>query len=81
MSETPDSHPDPEVIQAALEINRRRNEMISRARFQTWLLELDDTQLSALVANWENIMDDAALDRVDSWVIAGEAIADLRSRQ
>jgi hypothetical protein len=41
-------------------------------------MELDDGQLSALVEHWENVMDDAARDRVDSWVIAGKAIEQLR---
>ena len=55
-------------------------ESVARNLFQTWLMELDDDQLAALVANWENVMDDATLTRVDSWVIAGNVIADLRSR-
>ena len=52
-----------------------------RAAFATWLDELDDAQLAALRENWANVMDDAALDRVDSWVIAGRAIAELRDQQ
>jgi hypothetical protein len=49
-------------------------------RCRDWLAELSDEQLVALAANWENVMNDAALDRVDSWVIAGRAIAELRSQ-
>jgi hypothetical protein len=48
-------------------------------RFRGWLAELDDGQLAVLAANWENIMNDAALDRVDSWVIARTAIAALHA--
>jgi len=59
---------------------RMSAESVARNLFQTWLMELDDDQLAALVANWENVMDDATLTRVDSWVIAGNVIADLRSR-
>lgn len=51
-----------------------------RNRFRNWLGELDDDQIAALAENWDNVMDDAALDRVDSWVIAARAIAELRSR-
>lgn len=51
-----------------------------RSQFRSWLMELDGSQLAALAHNWENVMDDAALDRVDSWVIAGRAITELRSR-
>jgi hypothetical protein len=50
-----------------------------RIRFRNWLGDLDDGQLAALADNWENVMNDAALDRVDSWVIADRAIAALRS--
>jgi hypothetical protein len=59
---------------------RRGTESWLRAQFQSWLADLDDDQLAALTANWDNVMNDAALDRVDSWVIAGNAIADLRTR-
>jgi hypothetical protein len=51
-----------------------------RVKFRNWLAELDDDQVAALAENWDNVMDDAALDRVDSWVIAGRAIAELRTR-
>ena len=62
---------------------RRRwsREAAARGLFQAWLMTLDDGQLSALVVNWDNVMDDAALDRVDSWVITGNALAYLRSGQ
>jgi hypothetical protein len=53
---------------------------IARERFRSWLLDLDDGQLAALDENWDNVMDDAARDRIDSWVIAGNAIAELRRR-
>jgi hypothetical protein len=46
-------------------------------RFRAWLAELSDEQAAALAGHWENVMDDAALDRVGSWVIAGRAIAVL----
>ena len=77
MPEVPDNGP---LEKTATELNRRSAESVARGLFQTWLMELDDDQLAALVANWDNIMSDAALDRIDSWVIAGNAIADLRSR-
>lgn len=51
------------------------------ARFEDWLAQLDEPQLAALELNWENVMDDAALDRVDSWVIAGSAITALRAAE
>ena len=51
-----------------------------RSRFRNWLTDLDSDQLAALAANWENVMNDATLTRVDLWVIAGNVIADLRSR-
>ena len=60
------------------EQQRRSSEAAVRGLFQAWLMELNDGQLSALVTNWENVMDDAALDRVDSWVIADKAIEKLR---
>lgn len=47
-------------------------------RFMAWLLTLDETQLAAFTENWGNVMDDAALDRIDSWVIADATIANLR---
>lgn len=49
-----------------------------RGWFRNWLADLDDDQIVALEDNWENVMSDAALDRVDSWVIADRAIAKLR---
>jgi hypothetical protein len=50
----------------------------ARERFRSWLLDLDDEQLTALLDNWDNVMDDAALDRLDSWVIADRTVARLR---
>jgi hypothetical protein len=79
MPAVPDNGPYPwektETEQARTEAESRL-----RSRFRGWLAELDDDQLAALAHNWENVLDDAALDRVDSWVIAGKAITDLRSR-
>jgi hypothetical protein len=50
-----------------------------RVKFRNWLDELDDEQIEALADNWLNVMDDAALDRIDSWVIADKTIAELRA--
>jgi hypothetical protein len=49
-----------------------------RASFQAWLSGLSNEQIIALADNWENVMNDAALDRIDSWIIAEKAIAELR---
>lgn len=79
MPDVPDNGPYPwektETEQARTETESRL-----RSQFRSWIADLDDDQLAALAANWENVMEDAALDRVDSWVIAGNAIAELRSR-
>jgi hypothetical protein len=58
-----------------------RTEPGLRMRFRSWLDSLDDDQIAALAENWDNVMDDAALTRVDSWVIAGRALAEIRSKQ
>ena len=50
-------------------------------RFQTWLAGLSDEQLAALDDNFTNVMEDAALDRIDSWIIADKAIAEIRKGQ
>jgi hypothetical protein len=52
-----------------------------RVKFRAWLAELDDAQLAALAENWDNVMDDAALDRIDSWVIAAATLAKIRENQ
>lgn len=49
-----------------------------RVLFRNWLADLDDDQVAALAENWDNVMNDAALDRVDSWVIAAVTLARLR---
>jgi hypothetical protein len=79
VSAVPDNEPYP---WEKIETRQARTEAESglRSRFRNWLTDLDDDQLAALAHNWENVLDDAALDRVDSWVIAGKAITDLRSR-
>lgn len=78
MPAVPDNGPYPwEKIET--EQRRKATESLIRGLFQTWLTERDNDQLAALAANWENVLDDAALDRVDSWVIAGNAIEKLRS--
>lgn len=79
MPAVPDNGPYP-WEETVAEMARMTTESFIRALFQTWLMELDDDQLAALKANWDNIMGDAALDRVNSWVIAGNTIANLRSR-
>jgi Mn-dependent DtxR family transcriptional regulator len=50
-----------------------------RVKFASWLAGLDDDQAAALAENWENVMNDAALDRVDSWVIMAATLAKLRA--
>lgn len=45
-----------------------------RVYFRIWLGELNDTELAALNENWDNVMNDAALDRIGSWVIAERAL-------
>jgi hypothetical protein len=52
-----------------------------RQKFRSWITDLDDDQLAAFLEHWDNVMDDAALDRIDSWITAEKAIAELRSRQ
>lgn len=47
--------------------------------FRAWLDELDDAQLAALAGNWDNVMNDAALTRIDSWIIADRTIAAIRA--
>jgi hypothetical protein len=54
------------------------NEALLLARFRAWLGELNGSQRAALAENWENVMNDAALDRVNSWIICGNALAELR---
>jgi hypothetical protein len=49
------------------------------AQFHAWLEELSDVQFAALAENWDNVMNDAALDRIDSWVIADRTIAEIRA--
>lgn len=51
------------------------------SKFRGWLTELGSEQLAALAENWDNIMDDAALTRINSWLIADKAIAELRAAQ
>lgn len=58
---------------ARVEIEKRL-----RVKFIYFLDDLDDEQVVALEENWSNIMEDAALDRIDSWIFAGVAIAELR---
>lgn len=50
-------------------------------RFRTWLASLSFEQLAALEDNFTNVMDDAALDRIDSWIIADKTIAEIRKGQ
>jgi hypothetical protein len=78
MPSVPDNGPYP-WEKTETEQARTEAESGLRSRFRSWISDLDDDQLAALAANWENVMEDAALDRVDSWVIAGNAIARLRS--
>lgn len=49
-----------------------------RTKFRNWLADLDDNQMAALADNWDNVMNDAALDRIDSWIIVEKAITELR---
>lgn len=57
--------------------SRKGTERQLLASFTSWMTALDDAQLAALEKNWVNVMSDAALDRIDSWVIAEKAIARL----
>jgi hypothetical protein len=79
MPAVPDNGPYP-WEKTETEQARTATEARLRSQFRSWLVDLDDGQLAALAANWDNVMDDAALDRVDSWVIAGNAIARLQSQ-
>jgi len=58
-----------------------RIEPALRVRFHNWLTELNDAQIAALADNWDNVMDDAALDRIDSWIIADQTLAELRRKR
>lgn len=60
---------------------RERAESLLRGRFATWLDDLTDNQVRELLENWDNVMNDAALTRVESWEIATATIAELRSQQ
>jgi hypothetical protein len=61
------------------EITRTQAQGSARRRFDYWLSQLNDTQLEVLLANWDNIMNDATLTRIESWVIAEKAIAEIHS--
>lgn len=86
-SKPPDHDPlagEPEQPPAAITAaapSRDERESRLRGRFRNWLTDLDDDQLTALAGNWDNVMGDAALDRIDSWIIAETAIAALRDKQ
>lgn len=77
----PDKPGDP-AAQDRLEDPAVRDRILARVwlrlRFREWLRSLSDNQLTALDKNWENVMNDAVLDRVDSWVIAARTSAELR---
>jgi hypothetical protein len=46
-------------------VRRDPTEQRLRGKFRNWLIDLEDDQLAALDENWDNIMGDAALDRID----------------
>lgn len=60
-------------------MDRQVTEGALRDRFRDWLSGLDDGQVAVLAENWENVMYDAALDRISSWGIVGRTLAMLHA--